>query len=218
MLYFNDFVFLIPSLILSGVTLGVSNIILSVFTRPKDWFQNTVCDCFITVFMTYWCFSFFHAIYELADLSLKDFDEIIEFVKDYKVWCFVFLFSCIVAFYKYIIVRVYDRGLGLIEHLEGIEMFLKGTDDLKDKTPEQAEMEKLLPYAILLGLQNQWYEKMEKYFNFIPPDDNVFSDAAVFSSVSSCLHSASTSHSSSSGGSGGGGSGGGSGGGGGGGF
>ena len=215
MLYFNDFVFLIPSLILSAVTLGVSNIILSVFTRPKYWVLNAVFGCFlmvfIAVFMTYWCFLFFHAIYEFSDLLLKEVDEFITSMADYKVWCFVFLFSCIVAFYKYIIVRVYDKGLGLIEHLEGIEMFLKGTDDLKDKTPEQAEMEKLLPYAILLGLQNQWCEKM-----VIPPDDNVFSDAAVFSSVSSCLHSASTS--SSGGGGGGGGSGGGAGGGGGGGF
>lgn len=223
MLYFNDFVFLIPSLILSAVTLGVSNIILSIFTRSKDRVLNAVFGCFlmvfIAVFMTYWCFLFLHAIYEFSDLLLKEVDEFITSMADYKVWCFVFLFSCIVAFYKYIIVRVYDKGLGLMEHLEGIEMFLKGTDDLKDKTPEQAEMEKLLPYAILLGLQNQWYEKMEKYFNFIPPDDNVFSDAAVFSSVSYCLHSASTSSSGGSGGGGGGGgSGGGSGGGGGGGF
>ncbi len=213
MLYFNDFSFLFVSLILGGVTLGFSNVVLSVFTRGKNWIIIAVGVIILTVFLSCFSFLFLHAIYELSDLLLKEVDELITSMADYKVWCFVFLFSCIVAFYKYIIVRVYDKGLDLIEHLEGIEMFLKGTDDLKDKTPEQVEMEKLLPYAILLGLQNQWCEKMETYFNFIPPDDDVFSDASVFSSVSSCLHSASTSHSSSSGGSGGGGSGGGAGGG-----
>ena len=205
MLYFNDFSFLFVSLILGGVTLGFSNVVLSVFTRGKNWLIIAVGVIILTVFLACFSFLFLHAIYELSDLLLKEVDELITSMADYKVWCFVFLFSCIVAFYKYIIVRVYDKGLGLMEHLEGIEMFLKGTDDLKHQTPEQAEMEKLLPYAILLGLQNQWYEKMEKYFNFIPPDDNVFSDAAVFSSVSSCLHSASTSSSGGSGGGGGGG-------------
>lgn len=216
MLYFKDFSFLFISLILSAVTFSISNIILSTFTRGKNWIMDVIGRGLTTTFIAWWCFSFFQDIYKILDLSSKDTDNIIKSISDYKVWCFVFLFSCIIAFYKYIIVRVYDRGLGLIEHLEGIEMFLKGTDDLKDKTPEQAEMEKLLPYAILLGLQNQWYEKMETYFDFSPSSDHVFSNIDSFSSVSSCLHSATTPPNSSSGGSGGGGSGGGSGGGGGG--
>jgi uncharacterized membrane protein len=131
------------------------------------------------------------------------------------------LFACFVAFYKSIIIRVYDIGLGLIEHLEGIEMFLKGTDDLKYKTPKQAEMEKLLPYAILLGLQNQWVEKMETCFNFVPPQNDVFRNSDCFSKTSSNFRHSVTEPSSggsSSGFSGGGCSGGGSGGGGGGGF
>ncbi len=142
---------------------------------------------------------------------------------DFKVLFYVLIFACFIAFYKYIIIRVYDKGLFLVEHLEGIKMFLNGADDLKYKAPQQAEMDKLLPYAVLLGMQNQWVEKMKSYFNFEASSDDVFRNAVVFSTVSSSIHSLSTGPSSggsrgSNGFSDGGCSGGGSGGGGGGGF
>lgn len=74
-------------------------------------------------------------------------------------------------------------------------------------------------YAILLGMQNQWMSKMEEYFNFTPPKNDVFSNSVYFSSISSALRAGTTPESDGfSGGCSGGFSGGGAGGGGGGGF
>ena len=94
MLYFNYFSFLFVSLILGGVTLGFSNVVLSVFTRGKNWIIIAVGVIILTVFLACFSFLFLHAIYELSDLLLKEVDELITSMADYKVWCFVFLFSC----------------------------------------------------------------------------------------------------------------------------
>ena len=217
---FKDISLLLEAVVLSGVVFAVSNIVLMVFARDKNWITHVLGLCFHNAFICAWCLGFFGGIVNVLGLE-RDINEIIICMSDYKIWCCVFLFACFVAFYKSIIIRIYDIGLGLIEHLEGIEMFLKGTDDLKYKTPKQAEMEKLLPYAILLGLQNQWVEKMETCFNFVPPQNDVFRNSDCFSKISSSFRHSVTKPSSggsSSGFSGGGCSGGGSGGGGGGGF
>lgn len=128
-----------------------------------------------------------------------------------------FLAGIATAIYKIAIIRIYDKGLIYLEHLEGIKMFLEGVDDLSQKNFKQAELEKLLPYAIVFGLQNKWSEKMEKYFNFTPPDNDPFTSKRGFSRFSSVLKRVSTPPSKSGRG-GGGRSGGGGGGGGGGGF
>ena len=224
LLYFKSIASLIESIALSASIFAFSFIILELYERKHEWRQHICGMCFVMSFFGFWFVGFFG----MADSDFLGHDvvtteEIFRNIFDVKTILLTLLFSCCVAFYRYTIFRIYDNGLGLIEHLEGIKMFLNGVDDLKHQTPEQTEMEKLLPYAILLGMHNKWCEKMETYFNFTPPENDVFGNAVVFSSLDSSLQ-LSTEKPSSGGGSGSGGfsgggcSGGGAGGGGGGGF
>ncbi len=221
LLYFETFSNFAPAVVLGLGVFAISNIVLMLFKRERGWILKLFKSIFNIAFIVFWCLGFFGAMFnELFDLGL---DNPFSPMLDFKVLFYVLIFACFIAFYKYIIIRVYDKGLFLVEHLEGIKMFLNGADDLKYKAPQQAEMDKLLPYAVLLGMQNQWVEKMKSYFNFEASSDDVFRNAVVFSTVSSSIHSLSTGSSSggsrgSNGFSDGGCSGGGSGGGGGGGF
>lgn len=137
-----------------------------------------------------------------------------------------------------------EKGAELRDHLEGLREYIRlaEADRLKvlqspqgaDRTPVSVDdprevlklNEKLLPYAVLFGLEKEWAEELSKYYVEESPDwyagSTAFNAAVFASSISSISSSASSSmsgSSSSSGGSGGGGSsGGGGGGGGGGGF
>ncbi len=137
-----------------------------------------------------------------------------------------------------------EKGSELRDHLEGLREYIRlaEADRLKvlqspqgaDRTPVSIDdprevlklNEKLLPYAVLFGLEKEWAEELSKYYVEESPDwyagSTAFNAAVFASSISSISSSASSSmsgSSSSSGGSGGGGSsGGGGGGGGGGGF
>jgi uncharacterized membrane protein YgcG len=136
-----------------------------------------------------------------------------------------------------------DKGAELRDHLKGLQLYIRlaEADRLRMlQSPTGAERaavsatdprevvkvyEKLLPYAILFGLERQWAQELGKYYTEASPDwysgTGAFNAAVFASSISSLSSSVSTSYSgssssSSSGGSGGGGSSGGGGGGGGG--
>jgi uncharacterized membrane protein YgcG len=137
-----------------------------------------------------------------------------------------------------------EKGAELRDHLDGLREYIRlaEADRLKvlqspqgaDRTPVSTDdprevlklNEKLLPYAVLFGLEKEWAEELSKYYVDESPDwytgSTAFNAAIFASSIGSISASASSSmsgSSSSSGGSGGGGSsGGGGGGGGGGGF
>jgi uncharacterized membrane protein YgcG len=133
------------------------------------------------------------------------------------------------------------RGSELREHLEGLREFIRVaeadrlqmlqsvTGAERVSTTDGAAIikiyERLLPYAVLFGLEKEWAEEISKYYDTNPPDwysgTNGFHVAAFAAGVSSFSSTVSTSYSgssgsSSSGGGGGGGSSGGGGGGGGG--
>ena len=136
------------------------------------------------------------------------------------------------------------KGAELRDHLEGLREYIKLAEAERLKvlqSPQGAERtpvsiddprevlklnEKLLPYAVLFGLEKEWAEELSKYYVEESPDwyagSGAFNAAIFASSIGSISASAASSmsgSSSSSGGSGGGGSsGGGGGGGGGGGF
>ncbi len=225
LLCFKSFLNFVPAAVLSFCVFPISEIVLMLFKRERNWISKLVLSIFSVGFVGVWCLLFFGGMFcSLFGLLENDIEDILFGPVNAKALFCVLIFACFVAFYKYIIVRVYDKGLFLIEHLEGIKMFLNGVDDLKYKTPKEAELDRLLPYAILLGMQTQWLEKMKSYFDFEAPKDDVFRNAAVFSTITSRIHSSATkssnggSGSRSRGFSGGGCSGGGAGGGGGGGF
>ncbi len=133
------------------------------------------------------------------------------------------------------------KGSELREHLEGLREFIRvaEADRLqmlqsvsgaeRVSTADGAAIvkiyERLLPYAVLFGLEKEWAQEISKYYDTDPPDwysgTNGFAIGAFAAGISSLTSSVSTSYSgssgsSSSGGGGGGGSSGGGGGGGGG--
>ncbi len=133
------------------------------------------------------------------------------------------------------------KGAELREHLEGLREFIRvaeadrlqmlqsvsGAERIttSDRTAIVKIYEKLLPYAVIFGLEKEWAEEIAKYYDTNPPDwysgSTGFHVAAFSAGLSSLSSSVSTSYSgssgsSSSGGGGGGGSSGGGGGGGGG--
>ncbi len=136
-----------------------------------------------------------------------------------------------------------DAGAELRDHFKGLELYIRlaEADRLKMlQSPTGAEREavsasdprqvidvyeKLLPYAVIFGMEKQWAEELGKYYVDSSPDwysgTSTFNAAVFASSISTMSTSAASSYSgssssSSSGGSGGGGSSGGGGGGGGG--
>lgn len=133
------------------------------------------------------------------------------------------------------------KGAELKEHLDGLREFIRvaEADRLRmlqsvsgaervttsDRTAIVKIYEKLLPYAVIFGLEKQWAQEIAKYYDTDPPDwysgSSGFQVAAFSAGLASLSSSVSTSYSgssgsSSSGGGGGGGSSGGGGGGGGG--
>jgi uncharacterized membrane protein len=126
----------------------------------------------------------------------------------------------------------------MMDHLEGLRLFLKTAEEdrfnrLQSRETALEFFERLLPFAIALGVENEWGEHFESFFKSDSGDDyrpmwyynssmTHFSSSAFSSSIGSSLtsniSSSSTAPGSSSGSGGGGSSGGGGGGGGGGGW
>lgn len=65
-------------------------------------------------------------------------------------------------------------GARLQEHFRGIEMFLKTTDDMRYKTLDQEKIEKLLPYAVILGMETRWLNSLKALgFTVAPFEESV---------------------------------------------
>ena len=70
------------------------------------------------------------------------------------------------AIFSYLIYKPSEKGLRLIEHLEGLKMFLKATKEPEviKKSLDDKCMEKLFPYAMAIGLEKEWKEKFTSLF------------------------------------------------------
>jgi len=152
----------------------------------------------------------------------------------------IFLLIVLVAFFTYLIKAPTKEGRQLMDEIEGFKMYIavaeqKQLDALHEPELTVERFESLLPYAIALGVENQWGKKFENALTkslqetqSYSPSWYVGAGAMAFSpqqfsssmgkSFSSAISSASTPPGSSSGSGGGGSSGGGGGGGGGGGW
>lgn len=96
----------------------------------------------------------------------------------------IFLFyvaGCIaVLIYSHLIIRPTREGMRVIAHVDGIKMFLKAVQTDLPAEVNFDKMEKLLPYAVLLGLEKEWDEKMRRItdvMNYRPEwySENTFS-------------------------------------------
>lgn len=67
-----------------------------------------------------------------------------------------------ILLYAHLIVRPTPRGSGISAHTDGIKMFLKAVDTGIPAPVDGAKMERLLPYAVLFGLEREWEDKMRR--------------------------------------------------------
>lgn len=67
-----------------------------------------------------------------------------------------------VLIYAHLIVRPTRRGQDVSAHTDGIRMFLKAVDTGIPAPVDCAKMERLLPYAVLFGLEKEWENKMRR--------------------------------------------------------
>lgn len=67
-----------------------------------------------------------------------------------------------ILIYAHLIVRPTRRGTDIIAHSDGIKMFLKAVDTKLPAPADFTKMEKLLPYAVLFGLEKEWENKMRR--------------------------------------------------------
>ena len=77
--------------------------------------------------------------------------------------CLFYAAGCLgILFYTHLIIRPTREGMQVIAHIDGIKMFLKAVQTGLPAEVNFDKMEKLLPYAILLGLEKEWNEKMQQ--------------------------------------------------------
>lgn len=67
-----------------------------------------------------------------------------------------------ILIYAHLIVRPTRRGQDVSASIDGIRMFLQAVDTGVPAPVDCAKMEKLLPYAVLFGLEKEWEDKMRR--------------------------------------------------------
>lgn len=121
-------------------------------------------------------------------------------IKDFGVLVVLFLLTGITSsVFTFLLYRPTRKGLRLIEHLEGLRLFLKSKKSRSkekfkfEEVLSKENMEKLFPYALALGLEKEWEKKFEDIFG---PTEHVrfvhahpytgHNFARAFSSSTSC--------------------------------
>lgn len=113
------------------------------------FFTDTFARVFLYIFATVWLFYPF---------GLRP-----DLMSAYPLAAFNLLFL-----YSFLIGRPTDEGLRIIEHVDGIKMFLKAVQMYPTSFED---MEKLMPYAVFLKLEKQYDEKMKAFAEIknLPP-------------------------------------------------
>lgn len=73
---------------------------------------------------------------------------------------FMIVSAAFLFFYSYLIIRPTEEGQRICEHVDGIKMFLNAVQLYPTSFDD---MEKLMPYAILLDMEKQFDEKMKNF-------------------------------------------------------
>ena len=78
----------------------------------------------------------------------------------------VLLVLATASLFSYLMYAPTEKGQRLLEHLEGLKMFLKATRDPANIRVGLNEkcLEKLFPYAVALGLEKEWEKKFSRLF------------------------------------------------------
>lgn len=77
---------------------------------------------------------------------------------------FFFLAGCLALspFYAYLMHRPSVKGKRLEEYLDGLKMFMTAVHQDFPKEATFEKMDKLLPYAVLFGIEKEWIEKTQQ--------------------------------------------------------
>lgn len=100
-----------------------------------------------------------------------------------------FLATCLLAapFYAYLMHRPSVKGKRLEEHLEGMKKFMTAVHQDFPKEASFEKMDRLLPYAVLFGIEKEWVEKTERMIAGTTYAPSWYVSTRPFSSSDVCL-------------------------------
>jgi uncharacterized membrane protein len=78
------------------------------------------------------------------------------------------LAGVIIAFIGLHMPRKTERGVEMYKRVLGFKEFIKRVEEDYLKRMDPNKLEKIIPYAIVLGIENIWIEKISKVLNYIP--------------------------------------------------
>jgi uncharacterized membrane protein len=78
------------------------------------------------------------------------------------------LTGVIIAFIGLHMPRKTERGVEMYKRVLGFKEFIKRVEEDHLKRMDPTELERIIPYAIVLGIENIWIEKISKVINYIP--------------------------------------------------
>lgn len=87
------------------------------------------------------------------------------------IFSLIVLLSCIIHYVFYILMdKPLPNTVKILGHLQGLHMYMNATDKevYMKITPEI--FEKNLPYAILFGIEDKWFEKLKNLYPIYSPD------------------------------------------------
>jgi uncharacterized membrane protein len=78
------------------------------------------------------------------------------------------LAGVIIAFIGLHMPRKTERGVEMYKRVLGFKEFIERVEEDYLKRMEPSKLERIIPYAIVLGIENIWIEKISKVLNYIP--------------------------------------------------
>jgi uncharacterized membrane protein len=64
--------------------------------------------------------------------------------------------------------RKTERGVEMYKRVLGFKEFIERVEEDRLKRMDPTELERIIPYAIVLGIEKIWIEKISKVINYIP--------------------------------------------------
>jgi intein/homing endonuclease len=64
--------------------------------------------------------------------------------------------------------RKTEKGVEMYKRVLGFREFIKRVEEDRLKRMDPTELERIIPYAIVLGIEDIWIEKISKVINYIP--------------------------------------------------
>jgi uncharacterized membrane protein len=78
------------------------------------------------------------------------------------------LAGVIISFIGLHMPRKTERGVEMYKRILGFKEFIERVEEDYLKRMEPNKLERIIPYAIVLGIENIWIEKISKVLNYIP--------------------------------------------------